>query len=82
MGEGMKRAFAAARATQPPTPAQLRLLRHLVECGEVGDIIGDGRQVRSRLMAAGLIEESGHRILGYKAYRLTVAGHAAIADNR
>lgn len=80
MGEGLKRAFAAARATQRPeiTAAQMRVLLHLSEYGERGDVIGDARQVRSRLVAKGLIEESGQRIVGYKAYRLTVAGRAAV----
>lgn len=82
MGAGLRRARDAAWATQPITPAQLRVLRGLAEYGERGDIIGDARQLRSRLLAKGLIEECGQRILGYKAFRLTVAGRAAIAGNR
>lgn len=63
------------------TPAQMRLLKTLSEYGERGDIVGDARQVRSRLVSKGLIEESGHLLLGCKCFRLTVAGRAAVQQS-
>lgn len=82
MEAGLRRAHVAAKATQPITAAQMRMLHHLSEYGEKGDVVGDARMVRSTLAAKGLIEESGHYIIGYRAWRLTVAGWTAIAAAR
>jgi hypothetical protein len=60
------------------TKAQLGLLAHLARYGEAGDTIGDARQVRSRLVAKGLVEDSGEIWRGIKKWRLTVAGRAVI----
>jgi hypothetical protein len=64
------------------TPAQMKLLRHLGAAGERGDIIGDARQIRSRLIGKGLVEWSGMLMLGYKTYRLTPAGVTAIRNQQ
>jgi hypothetical protein len=85
MGEGMKRAVYAARATTGDLPpAWMRGLRWFCAHGEVAlfDTSAPSRMVRKRLEANGLIETCGKEVgrgaLAFTRYRISAAGLAAL----